>query len=322
MKKILIISLFVLGIILPNIDVKAVSIGGVEVNTVTEGDGLYADENNPGRYIYRGTNPNNYIEFNNELWRIISKEVDGTYKIVKSHAIGKMSFDENSNSDYSAPASLNNYLNGEYYNSFSEEAKKLIVSHDFGIGNVVNDNDSLAKLITNENSKIWNGQIGLLSTSDIINSNNNQIECNTIAKHTRKCNETNWLINLQEKWSWLITPKSKASVWITDDDGFRSYEVGGSMYTDSIEVLPTTYISKNVKFEGFGTLNSNYLITSNTPEEANKDTQKIPSENTEKDSPKIVSIPSTSAYASIIITVLGLLCVIASVIITRKVTKK
>ena len=34
-------------------------------NLVTTGDGLYADGDN--RYVYKGTNPNNYIEFNDEL---------------------------------------------------------------------------------------------------------------------------------------------------------------------------------------------------------------------------------------------------------------
>ena len=48
---------------------------------VTSGDGLYKDEYEDGRYLYRGANPNNYIKFNNELWRIISLEKDGTIKI-------------------------------------------------------------------------------------------------------------------------------------------------------------------------------------------------------------------------------------------------
>ena len=37
---------------------------------------------------------------------------------------------------------------------------------------------------------------------------------------------------------------------------------------------------------------------------------------------QIVNVPATSAYASIIIITLGILCVIVSVIVTRKVTKK
>ena len=37
---------------------------------------------------------------------------------------------------------------------------------------------------------------------------------------------------------------------------------------------------------------------------------------------QIVNVPSTSAYASIRIIVLGIICVVVSVIVTRKVTKK
>ena len=37
--------------------------------------------------VYRGANPNNYIEFNNELWRIISKEADGAYKILRNEIV-------------------------------------------------------------------------------------------------------------------------------------------------------------------------------------------------------------------------------------------
>ena len=46
-------------------------------------------------------------------------------------------------------------------------------------------------------------------------------------------------------------------------------------------------------------------------------------ENTENNqSPQIVEVPSTSAYGSIIIIVLGIVCVIVSVFVMRRVTKK
>ena len=50
---------------------------------VTNGDGLYKDEYEQGKYFYRGINPNNYITFNNETWRILSLEDDDTLKIIK-----------------------------------------------------------------------------------------------------------------------------------------------------------------------------------------------------------------------------------------------
>ena len=52
-------------------------------NVVSSGDGLYEDQYETGRYVYRGSEPNNYIMFNDELWRIIAKEADGTYKIIR-----------------------------------------------------------------------------------------------------------------------------------------------------------------------------------------------------------------------------------------------
>ena len=46
-------------------------------------------------------------------------------------------------------------------------------------------------------------------------------------------------------------------------------------------------------------------------------------ENTENNQgPQIVEVPSTSAYGSIIIIVLGIICVIVSVFVMRRVTKK
>ena len=46
--------------------IPSCNIGGIIINTVTEGEGLYKDEHEKGRCVYRGTNPNNYIEFNGE----------------------------------------------------------------------------------------------------------------------------------------------------------------------------------------------------------------------------------------------------------------
>lgn len=59
----------------------------LETMLINEGDltdieGLQYDEST-GRYYYQGSNINNYIEFNNELWRIVSVESDGKIKITK-----------------------------------------------------------------------------------------------------------------------------------------------------------------------------------------------------------------------------------------------
>lgn len=49
-------------------------------NLTTVGEGLYEDKYEEGRYVYKGENPNNYLKFNDELWRIVSLEKGGTIK--------------------------------------------------------------------------------------------------------------------------------------------------------------------------------------------------------------------------------------------------
>ena len=146
-------------------------IGGQEVDIVSGGYGLYADEYESGRYIYRGQDPDNYIMFNDELWRIIAKEADGTYKIIRNDVLANRAFDEknhrstenNSYCDnpsqgcgvyaavsgtFSSPSgsqsgtvtedsSIKIYLNEDYYtNNINSTAKGQMTSHSFNIGAV------------------------------------------------------------------------------------------------------------------------------------------------------------------------------------------
>lgn len=57
------------------------------------GDGLYEAQGEPGRYVYRGSNPNNYINLKengtNVTYRIISYEPDGTIKVIRDDRIVK-----------------------------------------------------------------------------------------------------------------------------------------------------------------------------------------------------------------------------------------
>ena len=79
-------------------------------------------------YRYIGANPNNYIKFNDELWRIIgvfdtddgTGKVEKRLKIIRNESIGNYSWDYNSAGNYInewSTAQLNNLLNsGAYYN--------------------------------------------------------------------------------------------------------------------------------------------------------------------------------------------------------------
>ena len=75
-------------------------------------------------YRYEGKNPNNYIYFNNELWRIIgvfdenSHGKTGQYltKIIRNDSLGGYAWDKSGKNNW-ATSSLYNLLNTNYYNA-------------------------------------------------------------------------------------------------------------------------------------------------------------------------------------------------------------
>ena len=68
---------------------------------VESGDGLYKDSYEENVYTYRGGSPNNYVTFNNELWRIISVNTsDNTIKIIRNEILLDKPFDTCSNGRY------------------------------------------------------------------------------------------------------------------------------------------------------------------------------------------------------------------------------
>ena len=93
----------------------------IGLSGTTQGTGQVVQENG---YRYEGKNPNNYIWFNNELWRIIgvfdeaSHGVSGQnlVKIIRNESIGGLAWDKNGTNDWTA-SSLMNLLNGAYLNS-------------------------------------------------------------------------------------------------------------------------------------------------------------------------------------------------------------
>ena len=85
-----------------------------QIPVQTKDEGLYLST--PSRYVYKGKDPNNYLNFNNELWRIISFEPDGTIKIIKTQNLQNIPFDE-ANSNNWETSSLSSYLNNTYLKS-------------------------------------------------------------------------------------------------------------------------------------------------------------------------------------------------------------
>ena len=87
----------------------------------TQGLGQVVNENG---YRYEGKNPNNYVWFNNEYWRIIGVFDSASHgqnnknlvKIIRADVLDGLVWHKSNSNDWTA-ASLNKLLNGAYYNA-------------------------------------------------------------------------------------------------------------------------------------------------------------------------------------------------------------
>ena len=87
----------------------------------TQGNGQVVNENG---YRYEGKDPNNYVWFNNELWRIIGvfdsashgQSGQNLVKIIRNNSLGGLAWHKSNTNDWTA-SSLMNLLNGAYLNS-------------------------------------------------------------------------------------------------------------------------------------------------------------------------------------------------------------
>ena len=235
---------------------------------VTEGDGLYVDEYESGKYTYKGANPNNYITFNNETWRIISISSDGTIKIMRNESIESMAWDLtggiNGSNDWSRPATLNTYLNGEYYNSLGNSIKDYIVSYSWGIGAVTEDTNDLASQIFSEKGTTWNGKVGLISASEYLRANTNTEECGTYILNTDNisiCRTTNWMFSsmINSPWTWTISSKFGNSYDVLTVNGSGSLDNVAAIYGNTVS--PALYLSSDITLTGTGTQADPYKIT-------------------------------------------------------------
>ena len=87
----------------------------------TQGTGQVVNENG---YRYEGKNPNNYVWFNNEYWRIIGVFDSASHgqnnknlvKIIRADVLDGLAWHKSNSNDWTA-ASYNKLLNGAYYNA-------------------------------------------------------------------------------------------------------------------------------------------------------------------------------------------------------------
>ena len=247
------------------------TIGGQEVEIVTEGDGLYKDEYENGRYIYKGANPNNYITFNNETWRIISVENDGTIKIMRNESIGNKAFDKTGgtygNNNWDRPADIKTYLNGEYLSSITTDTDK-IVNHTWSIGAVTWNNSDLAGQIAAENgTQSQSASVGMITASEYLRANTNTEECGNLSLNNTNrttCKTTNWMYNIvpSDGYLWIISPRASYSDYVLCVVGIAGTAglVSSNLARNLNGVSPALYLTSDITLTGDGSQGNPFTI--------------------------------------------------------------
>lgn len=246
------------------------------IEIVTSGDGLYKDEYEEGKYIYRGTSPKNYIRFNDENWRILSFESDETIKLIdtdiNTKANGRTIW-----GDYGtnwAESSLVKSVLPNNYNNLLARDKEKVISHAWNAGKLIsNDSTSyLGQLIKDEKSVQWNGYMGLITVSEYLKANSDYINCGTIEldkDNYKICKTKNWLYtpltDLYGGGSWTMTEPNDSSgrtAYIVTENATGTLSTPLKSYTPYY-VMPVVYISSHVNLVGNGTINNPYRIEGN-----------------------------------------------------------
>ena len=234
------------------------------------------DPDNNVRYM--GADPNNYVLFNNELWRIIGIfDVASTYggptekrlKIIRDDSIGKMAWDSNNTNDWSK-ASSQTHLNGTYFNSLTSEAKGLIGDAVWNLGGTASYTSASNGLpshfygyergttVYGTRPTYWVGKIGLMYPSDYGyatsgGTTTNRASClakemyNWYGSSYSDCKNNDYLYN-SSSYQWTLTPRSSYS-----NSVFRVYSTGdvlGYSVTFSSASRPVLYLASTVEITG------------------------------------------------------------------------
>lgn len=254
-------------------------------NVVTTKDGLYKDEYEEGRYIYKGENPNNYITFNNEYagWRIISVEKDGTIKIIKNQSIGKMIFDDGDNGTYcdndtygcNVWASTNNMVGQpEIFKFEYEEETYGVLETITKSGNVLEDSDINKYLNNIYYNSISNQDKNNIKMHTFYIGGTQKKNIETMIQNEKSfqwkgniglINYTDFLRTVNNNKTWIkrgytLTPqKDVFSLHLSTTEQYYWHDA----YTVyDIDIYPVTYLDSSITLTGSGTQDNPYTIES------------------------------------------------------------
>ena len=233
----------------------------------TNSDELYKDDHGDIRYY--GASPNNYVRFNNELWRIIGV-IDGKIKIIRNESIGEMAWSSNGKNNWDN-SDLKSYLNKEYYNGIDETYRKMISEEKYYLGgiNYSNYNTLTASgyYNTERSNSVYGSNptsteqyIGLMYPSDYGYASGSSCLSTALFNYDKGCENINYLFN--GVYEWLQSPLDYSDSYGTQ------IVTTGHVYIDSFTVTyhavirPTLYLTSETQItSGDGSQSNPFQIS-------------------------------------------------------------
>ena len=266
-----------------------------EIDNTLQVDSRFAIE-----YRYRGGNTSNYVTFNNELWRIIgiiptedtNGNVENRFKIIKNTSAGQHIWNDCSlvenieeskgrcdngyfMNDWTTSA-LNTYLNNDYYNTLTTDAKNMIGTTKYYFGSVSSSDNDDRNWRFERGKEAWyetnpimqndaNKKIALIYKSDYLYAYPASCK-NTISNidDSPKCNMSrNWLADMQLQEFYID------SGGLYGSDGYTgcflepgNFNCDWGVIEEELDFRPVLTISSNVKISsGNGTSSNPYTLS-------------------------------------------------------------
>lgn len=232
---------------------------------VTSGYGLYKMNNG---LVFRGETVNNYVQINEDLWRIVKIDSSNNVYLIKEKNIGySASWDDRYNSEVKYNIGINNYSTsrikeylGELYDTtkedlvfLSETDKAKISSYEVCTGKRTID----STINTNElecKSTVAGQKLGLLTVSDYINAS---IDPNCTSPQSPSCQNYNYLTVDYRWWTATAVANSTSTAFIVDEQG-RVSEAKCNAYN---KIRPVIKLSSRIMVSsGKGTEKNPYII--------------------------------------------------------------
>ena len=237
--------------------IKSTKLGNINVALSNTEDGLYQEGQT---FYYRGSNPNNFIELNGILFRILSIDENKNLKLISNDILVNRAWNLKSitNNSYNIldEDNIAYYIN--YLDSSNESFNKLRQNNDvleyswtylqFDYTHDMKYND----LNNEKNKKNIMAVVGLISVPEYIRASLNA-ECTINSLRNEKCGTSNFL-SKGEKFFTMST--SNDSVWAVSNDG-KVYETSLNI---SLGIRPVIVLSGTIQLKGKGTLDNPYII--------------------------------------------------------------